>query len=60
MGWLPLFPWLPVTKYIFFLIGLSADGYLAKAGDVADQEWTVVKKYNMPDLQPGVKLQRTK
>ena len=29
MGWLPLFPWLPVTKYIFFLIGLSADGYLA-------------------------------
>lgn len=28
-GWLPLFPWLPVTKYIFFLIGLSADGYLA-------------------------------
>lgn len=28
-GWLPLFPWLPGTKYIFFLIGLAADGYLA-------------------------------
>jgi hypothetical protein len=38
----------------------STDGYLSTSGDVADQEWTVVKKYNMPDLQPGVKLQRTK
>ena len=38
----------------------STDGYLSTTGDVADQEWTVVKKYNMPDLQPGVKLQRTK
>lgn len=38
----------------------STDGYLSTKGDVTDQEWTVVKKYNMPDLQPGVKLQRTK
>ena len=38
----------------------STDGYLSTTGDVVDQEWTVVKKYNMPDLQPGVKLQRTK
>lgn len=38
----------------------SSDGYLSKSGDVADQEWTVVKVYNMPDLQPGVKIQRTK
>lgn len=38
----------------------STDGYLSTSGDVVDQEWTVVKKYNMPDLQPGVKLQRTK
>lgn len=28
-GWLPLFPCFPGTKYIFFLIGLAADGYLA-------------------------------
>ena len=38
----------------------STDGYLSTTGDVTEQEWTVVKKYNMPDLQPGVKLQRTK
>ena len=38
----------------------SSDGYLSTTGDVTEQEWTVVKKYNMPDLQPGVKLQRTK
>lgn len=38
----------------------SSDGYLSTSGDVTEQEWTVVKKYNMPDLQPGVKLQRTK
>ena len=38
----------------------STDGYLSTSGDVTEQEWTVVKKYNMPDLQPGVKLQRTK
>lgn len=29
MGWLPFFSWLPGTKYIFFLIGPAADGYLA-------------------------------
>lgn len=38
----------------------SSTGYLSTLGDVPDQEWTVVKKYNMPDLQPGVKIQRTK
>ena len=38
----------------------SSDGYLSSTGDVADQEWVVVKKYNMPDLQPGVKIQRVK
>ena len=38
----------------------STDGYLSSTGDVADQEWVVVKKYNMPDLQPGVKIQRVK
>ena len=39
-------------------------GYLRKktSGDssYADQEWVIVKKYNMPDLQPGVKIQRVK
>lgn len=38
----------------------SSTGYLSTSGDVTDQEWTIVKKYNMPDLQPGVKIQRTK
>ena len=38
----------------------SSDGYLSKTGDVSAQEWLVVKKYNMPDLQPGVKIQRVK
>lgn len=38
----------------------KATGYLSKSGDVNDQEWVVVKKYNMPDLQPGVKIQRVK
>lgn len=38
----------------------KATGYLSTSGDVTDQEWVVVKKYNMPDLQPGVKIQRVK
>lgn len=38
----------------------KATGYLSTSGDVNDQEWVVVKKYNMPDLQPGVKIQRVK
>jgi hypothetical protein len=44
--------------------GAKKIGYLRKktSGDTsyADQEWVVVKKYNMPDLQPGVKIQRVK
>ena len=39
-------------------------GYLRKKTNAdssyTDQEWKVVKKYNMPDLQPGVKIQRVK
>lgn len=42
----------------------SSCGYLRKktSSDTsyADQEWVIVKKYNMPDLQPGVKIQRVK
>ena len=39
----------------------AADGILAKAGaDSADMVWQVVKVYNMPDMQPGVKVLRIK
>ena len=39
----------------------AADGILAKAGaDSADMVWQVVKVYNMPDYQPGVKVMRIK
>ena len=39
----------------------TADGILAKAGaDSADMVWQVVKVYNMPDYQPGVKVMRIK
>lgn len=34
-----------------------ADGYL-KIGTSDDMTWRVVQVYNMPDLQPGVKIQR--
>lgn len=39
----------------------ATDGILAKAGaDSADMVWQVVKVYNMPDFQPGVKVMRIK
>ena len=39
----------------------AADGILAKAGAAnADMVWRVVKVYNMPDGQAGVKLMRVK
>lgn len=39
---------------------VGTDGYLAKAEGYTGMEWTVVNVYTMPDLQPGVKLMRTK
>ena len=52
-----------VDKYEDLAVGqtlkFGADGYLAKAG-TSTQEWVVVQKYNMPDLQPGVKIRRVK
>lgn len=36
---------------------VDTDGYLTKGTDT-DMVWRVVKVYNMPDLQPGVKIQR--
>ena len=39
----------------------AADGILAKAGaEDADMIWQVVKVYNMPDFQRGVKIMRIK
>ena len=39
----------------------AADGILAKAGaESADMIWQVVKVYNMPDYQRGVKIMRIK
>lgn len=39
----------------------TADGILAKAGaDAADMQWQVVRVYNMPDFQRGVKIMRIK
>ena len=39
----------------------AADGILAKAGaESADMIWEVVKVYNMPDFQRGVKIMRIK
>jgi hypothetical protein len=39
----------------------AADGILAKAGaESADMIWQVVKVYNMPDFQRGVKIMRIK
>lgn len=38
---------------------IGADGYLSTSG-TSDDEWVVVQKYNMPDLQPGVKIRRVK
>lgn len=39
----------------------AADGILAKAGaENADMIWQVVKVYNMPDFQRGVKIMRIK
>ena len=39
----------------------DADGILAKAGaESADMIWQVVKVYNMPDFQRGVKIMRIK
>lgn len=43
-----------------FLI-VDTDGYLKKSGTTmptTGMVWQVVKKYNMPDLQPGVKIMR--
>lgn len=37
-----------------------ATGYLKKDGTDTHMEWTVIKVYNTPDLQPGVKIMRTK
>lgn len=38
---------------------VGEDGYLKKASaDNEEMTWQVVKVYNMPDLQPGVKIQR--
>ena len=39
----------------------AKDGILAKAGaDAADMQWEVVRVYNMPDFQRGVKIMRIK
>lgn len=44
--------------------GAKKIGYLRKKtgsdSSYTDQEWKIVKMYNMPDLQPGVKIQRVK
>lgn len=42
-----------------FLI-VDTDGYLTKSATMptTGMVWQVVKKYNMPDLQPGVKIMR--
>ena len=52
-----------VDKYEDLSVGnvlkIGIDGYLSKAG-TSDDEWVVVQKYNMPDLQPGVKIRRIK
>lgn len=43
------------------VLGIGEDGYLTKkdaAGGDDDPKFVVVKVYTMPDLQPGVKLQR--
>ena len=44
--------------------GAKKIGYLRKKtnsdSSYTDQEWVIVKMYNMPDLQPGVKIQRVK
>lgn len=40
---------------------IDTDGYLKKSGTTMPADgmvWQVVKKYNMPDLQPGVKIMR--
>lgn len=40
---------------------IDTDGYLKKSGTElpkSGQAWQVVKKYTMPDLQPGVKIMR--
>lgn len=41
---------------------VDTDGYLTKSGTTVPADgsmaWQVVKKWNMPDLQPGVKLMR--
>lgn len=39
---------------------VGEDGYLSKSGTYEGMEWQVVKVYNMPDLQPGVKIMRIK
>lgn len=41
--------------------GAEGKGILAKAGaDSADMQWQVVRVYNMPDFQRGVKIMRIK
>lgn len=41
--------------------GAEGKGILAKAGaDSADMQWQVVRVYNMPDFQRGVKIRRIK
>lgn len=40
---------------------IDTDGYLKKSGatlPASGQAWRIVKKYTMPDLQPGVKIMR--
>lgn len=51
----------PGSLSVGTLLKIGADGYLTAgqgAGGDADPTFAVVKVYTMPDLQPGVKIQR--
>jgi len=41
------------------ILKVNAQGYLSKGGE-SEMEWEVVKVYNMPDMQPAVKIMRVK
>ena len=41
------------------ILKVNAQGYLSKEG-TSEMEWEVVKVYNMPDMQPAVKIMRVK
>ena len=50
----------PGSLKVGTVLKVDADGYLNTSGVYDGMEWTVVNVYTMPDLQPGVKIMRTK